>query len=178
MGESGKKRENNMRTILIADKDDRTSNLIRLMFTEHMGYKVVTTSSGSDAVLKAKVIKPDVILADISLFDKNGYTISREIKDDPLLKHTLVFLLISSSETLSQERNKQVYADAIITKPFEPVEVINKVQSLTSRKGLRFSMDRNTERQYRLKLYMKRKKSEAFKVSQSPHILDTLKETV
>ncbi|HSE83923.1 MAG TPA: response regulator [Thermodesulfobacteriota bacterium] len=166
-----------MTTILVADKDNRTRNLIRLMFTEHMGYKVVTTSSGSEAVLKAKAIKPDIILADISLFDKNGYTISREIKDDPLLKHVIVLLLIHPSETLSHQKNKQAYADAVIRKPFEPAEVINTVQSLTSKRGLRFSMYRNTERQYRLKLYMKSKKSEVFKEPQYQQILATIKET-
>ena len=73
-----------MKTILIADRDNKLRNLVRLMFTESMGYRVVDTASGKDAVLKAYAAKPDIVLAAVSLSDKSGYEVSREIKDNTM----------------------------------------------------------------------------------------------
>ena len=151
-----------MKTILVADENNRIRNLVRLMFTEHMGYRVVDTSSGTDAVLRAKSIKPDIVLADVSLPDKNGYEVSRKIKKDPLLKGTPVLLLVDQSEVSSQTtEGAQVYADDIIEKPFEPGEVIRKVKSVSIKQDkyeLKSSTDPNVVRKYRLKLFMRPKK--------------------
>ena len=66
-----------MKTILVADEDTSVRNLVRLTFTEHMGYNVVAASNGADAILKATEIEPDVVLVDVSLSNHNGYSVSR-----------------------------------------------------------------------------------------------------
>ncbi|HSE83319.1 MAG TPA: response regulator [Thermodesulfobacteriota bacterium] len=141
-----------LRIILIADEDYRVRNLIRLMFTESMGYIVVGTSSGVDAILKAKKIKPDIILADVSLPDKNGYDISKEIKNDRLLKNTPVILLTSAFDTFNEKKILESHAaDDIVVKPFEPEETIKKVESLLSkpkRKEIRSDSGLQAEKSY------------------------------
>jgi Response regulator containing a CheY-like receiver domain and a GGDEF domain len=121
-----------MKTIIIADENSTVRNLVRLMFTECMGYRVVAASSGADAVLKARAIKPDVVLADVSLHDKDGYEVSRGIKNDPLLKNTYVILLAASLETFDARRAAEVRADDFIIKPFEPNQIIKKLEFLTT----------------------------------------------
>ncbi|MER3445837.1 MAG: hypothetical protein C4291_02915 [Candidatus Dadabacteria bacterium] len=68
-----------MITVLIADENDNIRESISLRLSNCTGYRVVTASNGADAILKAKEIKPDIVFADISLSDKNGYELSREI---------------------------------------------------------------------------------------------------
>ncbi len=121
-----------LRIILIADEDYMIRNLIRLMFTESMGYIVVDTSSGIDAILKARMIKPDIILADASLPDKNGYDLSEEIKNDPLLRNIPVVLLTSALDPFNEKEALESHVDDILVKPFEPEETIKKVESLLS----------------------------------------------
>jgi DNA-binding response OmpR family regulator len=121
-----------MRTILVADKDNKVRNIVRLVF-EHMGYEVVAVWSGADAILKAKEIKPDIVLADTSLSDKDGYEISREIKNDLFLKNTPVVLLTASPETFDKTKAIKAYADDFIIKPFEGREITKKVEFLTNR---------------------------------------------
>ena len=116
-----------MRTILIADEDVRTRNLVRLIFTEHMGYKVIATSGGADAVLMAREIVPDIVLVDASLSNQNGYKVSREIKNDLFLKNTPVILLTSAFAAFEERKVSGAYADDVIIKPFEPEEIIKKV---------------------------------------------------
>lgn len=140
------------RIILIADEDYRIRNLIRLMFTEHMGYIVVDTSSGVDAILKAKMIKPDIVFAAVSLTDKDGYDISKEIKNDLLLKNTRVILLTSAFDPFNEKKILESHVDDILVKPFEPEETIKKVESLLSqpeRKEIRSDLGLRAEKYYR-----------------------------
>ncbi len=122
-----------MTTILIADENARTRNLVRLIFTEHMGYKVIATSSGADAVLMAREIMPDIVLVDASLSNQNGYEVSREIKNDPFLKNTSVILLTSAFAAFDEREVSGAYADDVIIKPFEPEEIIEKVGFLLNK---------------------------------------------
>ncbi len=119
-----------MKTILIADEDAIARELVSLAFPDQMEYRIVGTSTGADAILKSKEIKPDVVIADIFLSDKNGYEVSREIKGDPTLEGTPVILLISSLGVFDEVRAAESCADDFIVKPFSSEETAKKVESL------------------------------------------------
>ena len=120
-----------MRTILIADEDVAARTLVGFMFTD-IDYRVVATSSGVDAISKAREIKPDVVMADVSLSDKDGYEVSREIKNNLLLRNTPVILLTSSLGTFDETRAIEAFADDFIIKPFKFDEVTKKVEFFIS----------------------------------------------
>src|ERR1700739_4534511 len=120
-----------MRTILIADEDVDTRFVS--LFSD-MDYRVVTTSSGMDAISKAREIKPDIVMANVSLSDKDGYEVSREIKNNPLLKDTPVILLTSSLGTFDEIKAARVRADDFIIKPFKFGEITKKVEYLLSQR--------------------------------------------
>ncbi|HEX3033844.1 MAG TPA: LysM peptidoglycan-binding domain-containing protein [Thermodesulfobacteriota bacterium] len=122
-----------MKTILIADNDSKVRNLVRLMFTESMGYRVVDTSSGRDAVLKAHTLKPDIVLANVFLSDKSGYEVSREIKNSPRIKSTPVVLLADSYETFDESMAAEVRSDDFILKPFRTGEIADKLEPFFAR---------------------------------------------
>src|ERR1700758_4885882 len=121
----------NMKTILIADEDVAARTLVGFMFID-IDYRVVATSSGADAISKAREIKPDVVMADVSLSDKDGYEVSREIKNNLLLKDTPVILLTSSLGTFDETRAAEACADDFILKPFKFDEIIKKVEFFIS----------------------------------------------
>ncbi|HEX3033659.1 MAG TPA: response regulator [Thermodesulfobacteriota bacterium] len=135
-----------MKTILIADEDIRVRNLVRLTFTEHMGYKVVAVSNGADAILKARETKPDISLIDVSLSNQNGYRVSREIKSNPLLKNVYIILLRSAFVAFDEKKVFGVLADDIITKPFEPGELTKKVLGHFERKEAARSLSSSKEK--------------------------------
>jgi DNA-binding response OmpR family regulator len=116
-----------MRTILIADEDADT-RFVSLFFD--MDYRVVTTSSGADAISKAREIRPNIVMADVSLSDKDGYEVSREIKNNLLLKDTPVILLTSSLGTFDEIRAAEARADDFIIKPFKFEEIAKRVEYL------------------------------------------------
>ena len=140
-----------MRTMLIADEDNRIRNLIHLIFTEDMGYKVISAANGTDAILRARAMKPNIVLVDISLSNQNGYKVSREIKTDPLLKNTSVILLTPELETFNKTKALAAWADDIVTKPLKPKELIKKVEYVTTqhKKRIEFFIKAHEERKRR-----------------------------
>gem|GEM_PF-2535576 len=119
-----------MRTVLIADGDAGMRELISLAFSDSGMYRVMIVSSGVDAILRAREIKPDIVLVDIFLRDKDGYEVSREIKGDPLLKSTAVILLTASLGLFNETKAAEAGADDFIIKPFGSKELIKRLESL------------------------------------------------
>lgn len=121
-----------MKTILIADEDDRIKNLVRLIFSENIGYRVITVSNGADAILRTREIIPDIVFVDFSLSNQNGHRVLREIKSDSALRNTAVLLLTSAFVPFNS-RGPEAHADDTVMKPFEIGEIMNKVEALLSR---------------------------------------------
>src|SRR6201987_3125221 len=133
-----------MRTILIADEDVAARTLVGFMFTD-IDYRVVATSSGMDAISKAREIKPDVVMADVSLSDKDGYEVSREIKNNLLLRNTPVILLTSSLWAFDETRIVEVCADDFILKPL----IESRTKEITER--VEFLINQSRERRIRFR---------------------------
>ena len=115
-----------MKTILIVDEESKLTNLFRLVFPEDMDYRVVRVSSGIEAILKSREIEPDVVIADVSLLDKDGYQLSKQLKNIPDLKNSYVILLISSLK--SEKANSLKHSvDDLILKSSDPRDTLEDV---------------------------------------------------
>ncbi|MDA2918220.1 response regulator [Desulfobacterota bacterium AH_259_B03_O07] len=124
-----------MKVILIADEDEKIRNLVRFAFSGDMGYRVESATTGDEALSKSKVIKPDIVIADVTLSNKNGFEVSREIKNDPSLKGTYIILL-SPSSTFDNTKAKEALADDVIVKSLDLTNIIGditeKLEALSS----------------------------------------------
>jgi CheY-like chemotaxis protein len=68
--------------VLVADDDQDTRELYRACFDTN-GYRTAEAGTGSQAIVSAVEIVPDVLLTDFVLPDVDGLTIARRLKDDP-----------------------------------------------------------------------------------------------
>ncbi len=91
---------------------------------------LTVVGDGESAVRKAVELKPEIILADISMPGKNGYEVCEAVKKDPALSHISVMLLAGTFEPLNKAEAIRVGADDSIVKPFESQELIEKVNNL------------------------------------------------
>lgn len=73
--------------------------------------------------------RPDIILLDLDLPDINGDEVLDELKSDPDLQHVPVVVLTGSRAQTNVAKSHGIDADAFITKPVEPEEFIELVQS-------------------------------------------------
>lgn len=122
--------------ILLADDSITIQKVIALTFAGE-DYNITSVDNGADAIIKAREIRPDIILADVMMPQKNGYEVCEAIKNDPALKDTPVLLLAGTFEPFDEDQARKSGADGHIIKPFESQSLIRKVNELVGARAAR-----------------------------------------
>lgn len=107
--------------------------MVREMVSDQLkrvGFSVIEAADGEEAIEKIKAIFPDLVVTDIVMPRKNGYELCRWIKNDPQAKHIPVVLCTSKSEEFDVYWGMKQGADAYITKPYHPPDLVAAVQKL------------------------------------------------
>lgn len=115
--------------LLLADDSVTIQKVIEITFA-NQDYDLTIVGNGDEALEKAKLNAPDLIIADIIMPGKNGYELCSAIKSVPELAQTPVLLLAGSFEPFDEEKARSVGADSWIAKPFESHALIEKVKTL------------------------------------------------
>jgi len=116
--------------ILIADSDKADEKEFQRIF-ENTDYHLIFSESGEDALLRAKLFKPDMIIASgAGLQEKGGLELCGAIKGDPEFKHIPFILISSIFDEISEKDRKQFQADGVISKPLNEGEVLELVDNL------------------------------------------------
>lgn len=113
--------------ILIAD-DEASLRLLVTATLEDEGYELIETRDGATALDLARRHRPDMALLDVQMPGLDGLAVCRSIKDDPTLHGTFVVLLTSKAQAVDRERGLAAGADAYLTKPFSPLELMQLVE--------------------------------------------------
>ena len=110
--------------------DDNPTNLQVLFQTlEGVGCKLLIAKNGTGALTIAGKAGPDLILLDIMMPDIDGYEVCRKLKADPATANIPVIFLSALGETEDKVKGLQLGAVDYITKPFQPDEVIARVNT-------------------------------------------------
>ncbi|HEY6547070.1 MAG TPA: response regulator, partial [Vicinamibacteria bacterium] len=122
--------------ILLADDSITIQKVIELTFSDE-DFEVVTVGNGRLAIEKVQEVRPDVVLCDVIMPEKDGYEVCDFIKRSPQLSAIPVLLLTGAFEPFDQERAARVGCDGFLAKPFEPETLIAKVKDLLSKTAAR-----------------------------------------
>jgi len=116
--------------ILIADSDKTDQKEFQRIF-ETTDYHLIFSESGEDALLRAKLFKPDMIIASgAALEEKGGLELCGAIKGDPDFKHIPFILISSIFDEISEKDRKRFQADGVISKPLNEGEILDLVDNL------------------------------------------------
>ena len=123
--------------ILVVDDDPDLVEAIS-MILKYKHYEVIVAYGGVEGLEKTKTEKPDLIVLDVMMPDKDGYTVCKELKADPVLCEIPVLLLTAvvsyiSTTRFSHQMGMETEADDYMDKPVEPVELVKRVEALLSR---------------------------------------------
>lgn len=115
-------------TVLVVD-DDR--EVVRLMsaYLEQAGYAVLVAYDGETAVHQLRREKPDLLLLDLMLPDRDGYDITRLVRSDAALAHIPIIMLTARVEDTDKIVGLEIGADDYVTKPYNPREVLARVRA-------------------------------------------------
>jgi two-component system alkaline phosphatase synthesis response regulator PhoP len=125
------------RKILIVDDDPDLVEAVSTIL-ESKGYAVVAAYGGVEGLKKAKTENPDLIVLDVMMPDKDGYTVCKELKADkkyrsiPILLLTAVVSNIPTTK-FTHQMGKDTEANDYIDKPVEPGELVRRIEVLISK---------------------------------------------
>ena len=122
--------------ILLADDSITIQKVIELTFSDE-DFDVITVGNGRLALEKLLEVRPDIVLCDIIMPEKDGYEVCEQIKTNPSFSHIPVLLLTGAFEPFDQERAARSGYDGSLAKPFEPETLIAKVKDLLARAPVR-----------------------------------------
>ncbi|HXY41767.1 MAG TPA: response regulator [Vicinamibacteria bacterium] len=118
--------------ILLADDSITIQKVIELTFSDE-DFDVVTVGNGRLALERLPEVRPDIVLCDIIMPEKDGYEVCEQIKSSPAWSHVPVLLLTGAFEPFDQDRAARAGYDGSLAKPFEPETLIAKVKELLAR---------------------------------------------
>jgi CheY-like chemotaxis protein len=117
--------------LLLADDSVTIQRVIELTFADEE-IDVIAVGDGKLAIDRVKSEKPDIVLADVGMPERDGYEVSTFVKGTPEFAHIPVLLLTGAFEPIDEARARAAGCDGVLVKPFEPQLVIHRVKDLIS----------------------------------------------
>ena len=115
--------------VLVVDDDEVIRQLIAVNLTLE-GFDVVTAIDGQDCLDRVGDIAPDVITLDVMMPRLDGWETAVQLRRAPETAHIKVVLITARAQEEDVARGTSVGADAYLTKPFDPGEMIRIVREL------------------------------------------------
>ena len=115
--------------ILVVDDDDGIRSLVKKYLTEN-NYLVTSAQNGEDASNKIKIIKFDLIILDIMMPGMSGLEFIQQYKKKFEIP---IILLTAKGEADDRVEGLEIGADDYLPKPFEPKELILRIQNIISK---------------------------------------------
>ena len=116
--------------ILIVEDEEDVLELLCATFDDLEDYRILCARDGEEALRIARAYNPDVILLDIQLPKINGYEVCKSVKSDPAMSHTKVLMQSGKVQKADWQKAQEVGAVGYITKPFNLIELVEKVKEL------------------------------------------------
>jgi adenylate cyclase len=116
--------------VLVVDDDPVIIKLLQVNF-EMEGYDVVAAANGEEGLAMARSAAPDIVVSDVMMPKMDGLQLAAEMKADAALAHIPVILLSAKAQSADVEAGL-TNADDYVTKPFDPLELLDRVASLLS----------------------------------------------
>jgi len=117
------------KTILVVDDDPATLKLVGVVLDQE-GYDVVAARSGEEALERARLQHPDLILLDVMMPGLDGYEVVQRLRADPATARVPILMLTAKSDLEDQITGFEVGADDYLTKPFHRHELTERVASV------------------------------------------------
>lgn len=117
--------------ILIVDDQAKIRELVHV--TVSIGnYQIFEAASGDEALKVAYEHSPELIFLDVMMPNStlDGFEVCEILKKDERTKHSHILLLTALGGDKDLSRGQEVGADGYFTKPFSPLELMNKVEEV------------------------------------------------
>ena len=119
-------------TILVVDDDPAIARLVRA-YLEQAGFRAICAHDGATALRTLRTERPDLLVLDLMLPDRDGLEIARALRADPATAALPIIMLTARVDDTDRIVGLELGADDYITKPFNPREVVARVRAVLRR---------------------------------------------
>jgi CheY-like chemotaxis protein len=121
------------RRILVVDDDVVIQKLLQVNF-QMEGYEVSLAGDGVEALERVAEDPPDLILLDVMMPRMGGIECASKLKSDPETKDIPIIILSAKAQDADVKAGKAAGADEYVTKPFDPLDLLDRVANLIARR--------------------------------------------
>ncbi len=118
-----------MSVLIVEDEPNIVMSLEFLM--ENAGYRVRVVHDGRSALEEIKKEPPSIVLLDIMLPDRDGFSVCESIRANSDWQDVRILMLTAKGRDMDREKGLALGADEYITKPFSTRDLVEKVKNMT-----------------------------------------------
>ena len=115
--------------VLVVDDDTTILRLLQVNL-EMEGHEVHTADDGRGALERVRDVEPEVVLLDVMMPHVDGWQVCERLREDHAFDELPVIFLSARAQQADIARGWHAGADAYITKPFDPLELVGLVERL------------------------------------------------
>ncbi len=118
--------------ILVVDDDKQIVRLVR-SYLEQAGMTTYAAYDGNEALRAIRTERPDLVVLDLLLPERDGWEITRTLRADERLAGIPILMLTARVDDSDKILGFELGADDYLTKPFNPLEVVARVKAILRR---------------------------------------------
>ena len=119
-------------SILVVDDDPDIARFVEVNLRS-AGYDVSVASDGEEALEKAGVLRPDLVLLDVMMPRIDGFEVAHRLRRNPQTANTSIIMLTAKALATDKVLGLTAGADDYIIKPFDPIELLARVKGTLRR---------------------------------------------
>ena len=121
-------------TVLVVDDDPVILKLLEVNF-EMEGFEVIRAADGAEGLERAREVLPDIVVLDVMMPRMTGYEVAKALREDNGTAHIPIIFVTARAQSSDVERGMELGVDDYVTKPFDPLDLIARVNTLLARRG-------------------------------------------
>ena len=118
--------------VLLVEDDPVILRLLEVNF-DLEGFVTVLARDGAEGIELARSERPDIVISDIMMPNVSGLELVTTLKGDPDTEGIPIILLSAKAQSGDLKAGMEVGADDYVTKPFEPLDLVDRVRALIER---------------------------------------------
>ena len=119
-----------VKKILLADDEPAIRQLVAATLADETRFEILHAADGREALAVARAEHPVILLLDVNMPGVDGYRVCHELKADPATAGIVILMLTANSQPEDQERGIAAGADGYFRKPFSPLALLERVESI------------------------------------------------
>ncbi|MCB2148659.1 MAG: response regulator transcription factor [Deltaproteobacteria bacterium] len=116
-------------TVLVIDDDDKLNRLLK-RFLRDYGFEVYSAVDADEGLRKVRTVQPDLVILDVMLPGMTGFEICKRIRESSALP---IIMLTARGDVTDKVVGLELGADDYLPKPFEPRELVARMQAVLRR---------------------------------------------